>query len=313
MQKRCTMRMVLLFLVLFFPFFLETYSQENDSIIVPHEQHDTTATRSLKERAAATVRLYRIQEIKSDEDSIIKAKEKEPAFAAYRDNYFITGIPLNKEINTTTADTKFQVSIRQRISNSVLPFNSFLYLTYTQKTFWNIYDESSPFRDSNYNPGLGVGKHVFHKGKFLGTVFVQLEHESNGQGDSLLSRSWNYLSWAGKFFFNPLLSLQLKFWLPLVDGGANQDLLDYRGLFDFTINTLSPSKLWWYTAELNPRRGIGNLNMNLSVGYRLSKKYNQYLYLQFFSGYGEGLLDYNKYSCMLRAGFCIKPDFFSSY
>ena len=312
MQKRCAMKGVLLFSILFFLFYPNIHSQENNNAEHSHWQ-DSTAARTLREKAAATAHLYRIQEIKSNEDSIIMVKEKEPSFAVYRDNYFITGIPLNKSTNRNTADAKFQFSIRQRISNTVLPFNSFLYLTYTQKSFWNIYSESSPFRDSNYNPGIGLGRHAFYKGKFMGTVFAQLEHESNGQGDSILSRSWNYLSWAGKFFFNPLSSVQLKFWIPLVDGGANQDLLDYRGLFDFSFNTLSPNNLWWYTLELNPRKGLGNININMSVAFRLSRKYNQYLYVQLFSGYSEGLLDYNKYSCMLRAGFCIKPNFFSSY
>ncbi len=303
---------LLLLLILLSLSFQRVYSQENDTIKASCS-HDSTTTMSLRERAAATARLYRLQEIKSDEDSIIKAKEREPAFAAYKDNYFITGIPLNKQVNPQTADAKFQLSIRQRISNSVLPFNSFLYLTYTQKTFWDIYGESSPFRDSNYNPGIGFGKHIFNKGKFLGTAFIQIEHESNGQGDSILSRSWNYMSCAGKFFFNQLSSAQLKFWIPFVDGGANQDLLDYRGLLDFSFNTLTPNKLWWFTTDINPRKGFGNANINISLGYRLSKKYNQYFYVQFYSGYCEGLLDYNKYSCMLRAGFCIKPDFFSSY
>ncbi|MDR1369510.1 MAG: phospholipase A, partial [Dysgonamonadaceae bacterium] len=268
---------------------------------------------TLREKAAATARLYKLQEIKSNEDSIIKSKEREPAFAAYKDNYFITGIPLNKKVSRSTADTKFQISIRQRLTNSVLPFNTFLYLTYTQKSFWDIYKESSPFHDANYNPGIGLGKQVVRNGQFLGTVFMQAEHESNGQGDSILSRSWNYLSWAGKFFFNTLSSVQLKFWIPLVDGGANQDLLDYRGLLDLSFNTLSPNRLWWFTVNLNPRKGIGNFNVDLGVGYRLSRRNNQYLYTQFFSGYGEGLLDYNRYSCMLRIGICIKPDFFSSY
>ncbi|GHT71561.1 hypothetical protein FACS1894155_11940 [Bacteroidia bacterium] len=298
--------LLLSFLLCLFP--LVIHSQENDSIMIIYEHSKT-----LKEKATATVNLYKHREIKANEDSIVKAREKEPAFAVYRDNYLITGIPLNRQTSNKTADAKFQFSIRQRISNSVLPFNSFLYLTYTQKSFWNIYDESSPFRDTNYNPGLGLGKHIVKDNKFLGTVFIQAEHESNGQGDSILSRSWNYLSCTGKFFYNPLSSVQFKFWLPFVDGGANRDLLDYRGLFDFSFNTLSPNSLWWFTAILNPRKGIGNANINISLSYRLSQKYNQYLYVQLFSGYAEGLLDYNRYSCMLRVGFCIKPDFFSAY
>ncbi len=283
------------------------------SVIFSQKQDTVPLHKKAVEITIEAVKLYGRRDIRTNEDSIIRAKEREPAFAAYRDNYFITGIPLNKRITPTTADVKFQVSIRQRVTNSVLPLKSFLYITYTQKSFWDIYDESSPFRDSNYNPGIGLGKHIIKNNQFLGTVFVQAEHESNGQKDSTLSRSWNYLSWAGKFFLNPLTSMQLKFWIPFVDGGANKDLLDYRGLFDFSLNMISPNKLWWFTADFNPRKGLGNVNISLGVAFRLSKKYNQYLYAQFFNGYAEGLLDYNRFSSMLRVGFCIKPDFFSAY
>lgn len=297
----------LIFIVLFS---LNTFSQET-SIIDMSALNDSNII--INHKLTDAQKIYEYQEIKTNEDSILKNRIKEPSFAAYKDNYFITGLPLNKEPTRKTVDVKFQVSIRQRITNSILPFNSFLYLTYTQKSFWNLYDKSSPFRDTNYNPGLGIGKHIVHKNVFLGTIFIQAEHESNGQGDSTLSRSWNYLSFAGKFFYNTFSSLQVKFWLPLVDGGANQDLLVYRGLCDFSFNTITPNRLWWFTAEINPREKIGKVNLNLSLGYRLSQKSNQYLYVQLFNGYSEGLLNYNKYSHMLRVGFCIKPDFFSAY
>ncbi|MGL4493969.1 MAG: phospholipase A, partial [Tannerellaceae bacterium] len=40
---------------------------------------------------------------------------------------------------------------------------------------------------------------------------------------------------------------------------------------------------------------------------------NQYLYLQYYNGYGEYLLDYNKYQSMLRIGLIIRQQFFSIY
>ena len=133
------------------------------------------------------------KQLNISKDEAITMADRSPAFAAYRDNYFVTGIPLNKKVTSETADAAFQISIRHRLTKSILPFNTFAYLTYTQKSFWNIYAESSPFRDTNYNPGLGLGKYLFHNNKLAGAVFLQLMHESNGRdGDE--SRSWNYLS-----------------------------------------------------------------------------------------------------------------------
>jgi phospholipase A1 len=49
------------------------------------------------------------------------------------------------------------------------------------------------------------------------------------------------------------------------------------------------------------------------VGFRFSKRDNQYLMLHFYDGYGENLLDYNKYHCRLRIGLLIRPNFFSDF
>lgn len=89
--------------------------------------------------------------------------------------------------------------IQSEITQSVLPFNTFLYLTYTQKSFWDIYAESSPFGDSNYNPGIGLGRYITKDNKLIGAGLIQIEHESNGRdGDD--SRSWNRLSGSIKYF-----------------------------------------------------------------------------------------------------------------
>ncbi len=75
------------------------------------------------------------QGLAMSEDEIISYMDGLPPFSIYKDNYFITGVPLNREIDGETADAKFQISIRHRLTRSRLPFNTFLYLTYTQKSF----------------------------------------------------------------------------------------------------------------------------------------------------------------------------------
>ena len=40
---------------------------------------------------------------------------------------------------------------------------------------------------------------------------------------------------------------------------------------------------------------------------------NQYFFLQYYNGFGENLLEYNKFKSMIRIGFVIKPSDFSLY
>lgn len=300
------MRLTIIILLLY-TFTLHTYSQDPNRLFENIDSLENFYMEELKKGSVLSPRKLQVSE-----DEVLKFTDRLPSFGVYKDTYFITGVPLNKKIDKTTADVEFQISIRQRLTKSILPFNSFLYLTYTQKSFWDLYAESSPFRDSNYNPGLGLGKYIIRDNKLEGACFVQVEHESNGR-DSLESRSWNYLSFSAKYFFSMRISLQLELWLPYVDGGENKDLSKYKGYGTFSANYISPNNLWWLSADINPREGFGNVNVTLGAGFRISQKSNQYLYAQFYNGYAEGLLDYNKFSSYLRVGLCIKPDFYSIF
>lgn len=256
--------------------------------------------------------LFRVQAIRSSENEAVNAINKTPDFAAYKDNFFITGIPLNKRITNNSTDALFQISIRHRLTKTVLPFNTFAFFTYTQRSFWDIYRESSPFRDMNYNPGIGLAKIFISKGLLFGSGAIQIMHESNGQyGEN--SRSWNYLSLTAKYYINLNLNISGELWIPYVDSDGNKDLLDYRGMGKININSLDNSKKWWFELQLNPRKGFGNINTTASISFKVSDSFNQYVFLRFQDGYAESLLDYNTYSMNLRIGICIKPDFYNIY
>jgi len=256
--------------------------------------------------------IFKPRQLEISEEEALRMADRLPSFAVYRDTYFVTGVPLNKEITKRSADASFQVSIRQRLTKSILPFKSFLYLTYSQKSFWDVYAESSPFKDTNYNPGLGLGKYLFYKNRMVGAAFVQVKHESNGR-EGKESRSWNYLSLSMKYYFNARFNLAGEFWVPWVDGSNNKDLLDYRGLGFLSVNYISDKHRWWLSADVNPRKGFINMNTTATAAFRISERSNIYLFGRFFQGYGEGLLDYNKYTMNVRFGICIKPDFYNVF
>lgn len=277
--------------------------------LLGQNQSDNTEILNLGDNLAS---LFRKETIYSSDKEILDAIDKIPPFGIYKDNFFITGVPLNQGITNNTADAMFQISIRHRLTKSILPFGTFAYLTYTQKSFWNIYAESSPFRDTNYNPGVGLAKVILHKNKLLGVAFIQIKHESNGR-EKEESRSWNYLSLAAKYYINPQFNISGEFWIPYVDGDNNKDLLDYKGLGQINVSLTDARKKWWLEMQLNQRKGFGNINTIASIAFKVSKSSNQYLFLRFQDGYGDSLLDYNKYSMNVRIGMCIKPDFHSIY
>lgn len=246
-------------------------------------------------------------------DSVREAFDRQPYFGLYKDNYFIFGPAIGPEITKKNTNVKFQVSISQRLTKSTLPGGFYLFLFYTQKCFWNVLEKSMPMTDLNFNPGIGISKPLFVKDRFIGKATIILEHESNGR-DSTASRSWNRLSFGGNILIDPRMMIHGKFWIPIVDGQYNKDLLDYVGLYQTGFSVMPPSQRWVFSVIVTKRKGW-NLNFNtvVELSYRLSNRENQYLFAQYYNGYGEGLLDYKQFHSQLRVGIVIKPRFFSDF
>lgn len=244
-------------------------------------------------------------------DSIRREFDKGPYFTLYKDNYFIFGPAVGQKITRENTNVKFQISIAQRITKSTLPFGTYLYLFYTQKVFWNVLEKSLPMTDLNFNPGIGLTKPLFVKDRFIGKVTLMLEHESNGR-DSIQSRSWNKISLAANILLDANLSVHGKVWIPIIDGENNRDILDYCGIYQVGVSYNTPK---WGASLITVKRRSWKLNYNtiFEFSYKVSKNQNQYLFLQYYNGYGEGLLDYNKFHSQLRVGFVIKPTIFSDY
>ncbi len=252
------------------------------------------------------------QELVMTEGEIIRYMDGLPPFSIYKDNFFITGIPLNKGINRETADAKFQLSIRHRLTSSRLPFDTFLYLTYTQKSFWDIYRDSAPFRDSNYNPGIGLGRYIIVDNRLTGAAFLHLEHESNGR-DSLESRSTNWIGFSGKYFLTSNLAVGFKITIPFFTGKENSDLYDYRGTGYFNADLKSSNNKWWLSGTFSLIKSVKTINLKLTASYKISDRFNQYIFGELYSGTGDSLLDYKRKDLQLRAGICIKPDFYNLF
>ena len=246
-------------------------------------------------------------------DSIRREYDNGPYFTLYKDNYFMAGTALGSRPSAINSDVKFQVSIAQRVTKSTLPFNSYFFIFYNQKVFWNVFQESMPVHDLNFNPGIGLSKLLIVKDRVVGKASLLIEHESNGR-DSIFSRSWNKISLCGSIYLSPQFMVHAKYWIPIVDGINNKDILRYCGMYQSGIQISSRDKKFGLAVTLVKRKGWNfNYNTIVELNYRLFKKDNQYLFLQYYNGYGENLLDYNKYHSRLRLGIVIKPKFFSEF
>ncbi len=246
-------------------------------------------------------------------DSLIREFDSEPYFGLYKDNYFVGGGPLNHKMNKHNSNVKFQISIAQKLTRSTLPWHTYLYLFYTQKVFWNVFEESLPMTDLNFNPGLGIAKPLFIRNSYIGKLTFQIEHESNGK-DGEASRSWNRISLGANIMVDRNLMVHGKAWIPIVDGENNKDILDYCGIYQAGVQVMSNDGRFNASCTLVKRRGWKlDYNVILEAGMRLWKNANEYLFIQYYNGYGEGLLEYNKFKSMIRIGIQIKPKFFSDY
>lgn len=237
-----------------------------------------------------------------------------PAFTIYKDNYIITGTNFSGgKINKYNSDAKFQISLRHRLYKSMLPWKVYLFFTYTQRSFWDIYRKSAPFTETNYNPTLGLG-HNFIKNKgIVGRVFLQFEHESNGR-DSIWSRSWNKISLMGLYAFNKNYTVQTKFWVPVMVAKENKHLASYAGIAQIAGTYSSNDRRLTGSVLLVKRSGWNfSANWQIEIAYKFFRLDNQYLFLQYYSGYGESMIDFDHFQRCLRVGIVIKPNSFTIF
>lgn len=236
-----------------------------------------------------------------------------PSFTTFNDNYFITGTSLKEWPNKNNSDIKYQISFKQLLYRKHLIFKSYPFVSYTQKAFWDIYKNSKPFAEINFNPALGLIRPYNSKSGLQGYATFMLEHESNGR-DSSQSRSWNFLSFGFRQSLSTRLQVNAKIWLPFAYKEDNPDLIHYIGYGQLGASYIFiPDR--WYADVLIKKGNQWNWKGSVltQLYYKPFKKGNQFIGIQWYQGYAENLIDYQQHTSMIRIGLIIKPnmlDFF---
>lgn len=215
-------------------------------------------------------------------------------------------------------DARLQISFKYKLFGSSAvgkgpaDWRQGLHFAYTQRMLWDLSAASSPFHNIDFQPELIyiTPSFVLNNGIALGGQ-VGLRHESNGR-DGAASRSIN------SFYLAPMAAIPLgsgyrmtvspRVSVYIGDKSDNPDIIRYRGnagLF-WEIGKDDGLRLST-TARLNFATGKGAFNADVSypLPRLLGGGPDFYLYLQTFTGYGENLLDYNRYTSRVRIGLAL--------
>lgn len=258
------------------------------------------------------ITLFGVSNLFANEGNKIDPQKKQKAISMYKDNYIICGNKNDQLI--------FQFSAKYAM---FFPFDIGFYLAYTQKSYWAVYERSSPFKETNYNPEF-----FWRYGN--GNDYIQvgfIEHKSNGRdGDE--SRGWNrsYLQLNLSTDTLHQIGMNVKlFYLYNVSGKNSEnkeknrpDITEFNSWMNATVYYRYRNNIDLEIFRIYATIGFGGSKRFTYNGHRrfgFNKKGwieagmnvkipNTQLYLwgQVWYGYGEFLLWFNKKTFCWRGG-----------
>ncbi|WP_297881239.1 phospholipase A [uncultured Campylobacter sp.] len=206
----------------------------------------------------------------------------------YEPIYMLFTHDFSKKSDRKADELHFEFSFERPITYDALGLGEKISFAYAQNSWWQITQDSAPFRESNYRPELYVSAPV----PFADELKIGAMHESNGKGGAE-SRSWNRLyaqsTWSADGF-----SITPRAWYAFWLDRTNEDIADYMGYGDlralYTFGKQRLSALWRNNLHFDgSNRGAIELNYSFPI-------FNSgfYGYLRYFNGYGESLADYKR-------------------
>ncbi len=270
----------------------------------------------LKEKAA---KIERTQEVYG---SILNTYENDPKtydsmkqmmtkvfdIAPYKSNYLLpmTYDNVSHPDNREHAETKFQISFQKSLIDNLLGLHETFALAYTQTSWWQTTKNSTPFKETNYQPELFVVMPHFEKESAIKAYQFGLLHESNGQ-DVPKSRSWNRV-YAKTYLQLGNLIVAPRLWYRLPEDAQEDDnpnIEDYLGYGDLEFTYPWGQNTFKILARHNMHfNDTSRGALQLDWTFPLWDK-NLFGYIQLFSGYGESLIDYNERSDRIGIGFAL--------
>jgi len=241
-------------------------------------------------------------------------------------------LPIYREYGENV-EVKYQLSFKKDMSYNLFGLHEYITIAYSQEVWWQLYDESGPFRETNYRPEIFL---TLPSSKNLNdslglkawkTGFI---HESNGQ-EGYRSRSWNRLYLTGLFQWDNLF-MEATAWYRLPEdrksdlfyaqltpeallqseasGDDNPNISNYLGYGDLNFGYLYGKHKFSLMLRNNFSTNKNRSGVELGYSYPFFNSPNTSWYAQFFNGYGESLIDYNKNVTKASFGFSLSTSIF---
>lgn len=196
---------------------------------------------------------------------------------------------------------KGQLSFQAPIVYEAFGPKNTLNLAYTQLSYWQVYADSQYFRETDYEPEIFFS-HV--QTNYLNWK-IGAEHQSNGRGGAQ-ERSWNRLYGALNVSGADWL-LTLQPWMLVFPTESSQihnpDITRFMGngeeTFAYKFSSLTVSVMVRNNLESHFARGAEEVDFTFPLTTHFHGM------VQFFSGYGQSLIEYNHYTNAVGVGFAL--------
>lgn len=213
-------------------------------------------------------------------------------------------------IDLDDIEAQFQLSIKTPLALDIFKDGISLWSAYTVRSFWQVYnsDISSPFRETNHEPETWV--QFTPDFDILGfkttATSVGIVHQSNGQS-STLSRSWNRV-YASLVLEKGNFVLAFKPWFRIeedIEDDDNPDITDFLGHGEIRMAYKHKDHVFSLMSRNNLESGFSKGAVELGWSFPIFNYPYLKGYVQYFSGYGESLIDYNQYVNRLGVGLLL--------
>jgi len=216
------------------------------------------------------------------------------------------GHTVSSPIGVNATEAKLQISLKTKIAEDVFGSKGDLWFGYTQSSRWQIYNVglSRPFRETNYEPELMYVLRTDYD--LLGwhgrLTNLSINHQSNGQSLPL-SRSWNRVMLSTSLERGDW-TMSLRPWWRVKESKSsddNPDISNYMGRADWLLVRTS-GKHQFSTLLRHSLRPGQNSHGAVQLDYAFPIAGDLRGHLQWFSGYGESMIDYNHRSNYFGVG-----------
>lgn len=225
--------------------------------------------------------------------------QNSPKIAIYEPIFVLGAYDFNNKADRENFEVKFGFGVEIPLFYDIFGFGEKFSFAYSQKSWWQIGVDSAPFRESNYKP------EIFMQIPLETLKYAQFGalHESNGQS-GFESRSWNKI-YAETAFGSENFTLSPRIWWAFLKDDTNADIEEFLGYGELRASYKIANH------ELNAK-WRNNLNFSgenrgsIELGWFFPLFGDFYGYLNYFSGYGESLIDYNRHIDKIALGVAYK-------